>query len=401
MNDIVTYATVLPEYPLERHQLPTLFRLLKDYKSDEYSFELRLLIVSSYANSLEMAHQSLNDIAGSRVSIKYIYTRHETMPSHMSHFIEGVESLVQCFESDVNSYVLYANSDIAIPTSAISDMISVVSKSSTDVVLTIPHVSKDRLEKSSDGYGIFFCRHNLINGESYGQFLTSNHSKGSNNIGSILRKQFNDKGCEFLEYDHYPSYQYTTPSSYRKYKYGRCSRHQVCEGILGYDPEYSEMALDIPSCIAIAHFCRSNNIENACELGAGAGNGTFAMISGGVKSVISVDQDQKYLDLIASLMDDYPGLPQVKYLSPELVNNAYILESISHKVFDLVLVDGPACQPIGRSESALQIKSRYYIFHDADRDTHAINYFLTRIPNPVKYSPQQIGRGLCVIETSI
>jgi predicted O-methyltransferase YrrM len=151
------------------------------------------------------------------------------------------------------------------------------------------------------------------------------------------------------------------------------------------------MAMDIESCILLSKFCRENNIVTAIELGTGVGNTTRSLLSGGtIDKLVTIDQSAKYTHYIKRFIHLDFLLPRVEAHTIPVTQfdgyKTYDLSRFSETMFDLAVIDGPESNPKGRLEAAMQLKAKYYIFRDANRDKAFIDEFISRVsPSTVEF----------------
>lgn len=128
--------------------------------------------------------------------------------------------------------------------------------------------------------------------------------------------------------------------------------------------KFGEAGLNEDEYDFLLEYCKLHNIKNVLEFGPGST--TWCFIDANVSNIISLEHDQKYLDIYTKTFYEYSNVKVDCYKNPSVIHLPYY----ENKNYDLILVDSPkGTKLFSRLNTILwAIKnSKRVLIHDAKR----------------------------------
>lgn len=398
MPNTVLLATLFPSYAGDLREIDNVVSHIEQAAASA-DFDVKYLIGSAH-------HYVFDHLRGLSPDVEFVAleTPHKgTRAEEISH---GKELMARtfCQRTDVD-YVLWYDADIQLRLADVPRWIAMTEPDPRRVFVRIPYCLRDSLRAPAEAFGVYFHHQKVATIPGYCESIFPKKADGrrAGAPDCLLQGFLERAGCR-RQVDHDTvTCHHTGPFTYRRFAYGRCSIHRKdCRNVLGYDPEMHGMVPSLESCEVVRSIAQEERITKSLDLGCGVGNFTQALLSAGC-SVVSVDSDQDYVDLVKSLYEKvWPWRSSFSAVHAAISSDgSYALDPcLLCERFDLAVIDGPPHNTLARIASALRITAERYVFHDAFRDIHHIQEFVQHIGGRTTCTVtfHDTDRGICFIK---
>lgn len=404
----VMLSTLYPQHLGDRREDQNTLDILTQYRAAPGDVRLSLFAGSAHPASVDHMRRLLGGLGVEHeiARVPYEYSlHHDSRRAHEIGF--GKRWLAEQYRTREFDVLVFIDSDVFVSWPDIRYCIDLITTPTTYV--RIPYVLRDTLRSPAETLGAFVHTKHAMDTMDYSASVYKTRARGD----KIYRHDAPDcaiqrfllrHGATKVRATNIETRHYTSPTRFGRWWDGRISKCEHMEDAVGFNPELSGAAIEPESVLALYEFCRDKCIRSAINLGTGTGNSLIAMLKAGVSSVVTVDQAEKYTQycqrIVARICGNADGVTYLTRPQVAKKGSPYDLPPVGSPV-DLVFVDGPAADPAGRLKSALQIPSRYYVFHDAKRDRRMVQQFVGSLMSSgqaCQFREIRSGRWMAVVE---
>ena len=405
----VMLSTLYPQHLGDRREDQNTLDILTQYRAAPGDVRLSLFAGSAHPAAVDHMRRLLGGLGVEHeiARVPYEYSpHHDSRRAHEIGF--GKQWLTQQWRGRDFDVVAYLDADVYVSWADLVHCVGLIETPAT--VVRIPYVLRDMDRAPAESFGAFAHSRHALMTMDYSRSVYATATR----CGKLIRTDAPDcliqrallrRGAKKVRATEIETRHYTAADRYGRWWRGRISRHAEMGGLVGFNPEISGAALDAASVLVLHAFCRGRRIRTAINLGTGTGNSLLAMLQAGVERVATIDHAERYTDYCRRMVPCVCGADRadrVEYLTRRTQpGGAYDLSGIAGPRVDLVLVAGPAHDPGGRLESAMQLEARYYLFHDAARDRRMIREFAERLAAAGRLAGCEhvgLGRGIAIVE---
>jgi hypothetical protein len=380
-------CSLLPEYFGRRSEDRNLAALVEEYQAGfAGKYRMKLLLGSAHPQALVQAAGLLNGHGVDLETVQLPYVHHPEFNARRPHEISFCkQELARRVRASEYGIVLFIDADIRISFGDVDRLAA--SLATPRAFVNIPYVIHRSLEAPPIQLGAYMHRKELLDEIDYTGSIYRTESRG----GRTYRTDAPDcavrthlLGCGAVEVRAQPpefritTRHYSDDGSYGLYRAGRMTRHTIGCGQIGFDPVADSMAMEPESCAFLAELCRRTGSRTALDLGTGMGNSLRSLMAGGVRDIVSVDDDERWAAFMKDQDLRFEG--NIEFLTCPIVPRqgvfSYDLSALRDRRFDIVVIDGPKANAPGRVAAAMAVDASRYVFHDGIRDAAAVSAFV-------------------------